>query len=127
MIELIWQEDRLTLWIRGKVDAAAMRDFIPRALIATEGVEHGQLLMFVGGDDWPTLGAVATEILELPKMIQLMRRFDKVAVITDKDWLGQMAEIEGLLIPGLKVESFDLDELREAEMWLDGIITEPHH
>ena len=123
MIDLLRDGQRLTVWVEGTVDYAVIEDFIPRALIATEELEQGEMLIFIEGDDWPSLGAIALEMLEIRRMLQLVRRFDRIAVVTDKDWLGMIAEIEGRLIPGLEIESFDFDEVEDADEWL----VEPVH
>ncbi|WP_420550659.1 STAS/SEC14 domain-containing protein [Litorivicinus lipolyticus] len=118
MIEVKRNGKRVELVVEGPINLAAMQDFIPRALIATEGLKHGSMLMHLRDGAWPTIAAMGLELVELPKMIRLIRRFDRIAVMTDRDWIGELAEFEGLLIPGLKIEAFDLDELAEASAWL---------
>lgn len=43
--------------------------------------------------------------------------FDRIAVVTDADWIETMVDILGFAMPG-PVETFDLDELDEARRWL---------
>ncbi|MGB0958371.1 MAG: STAS/SEC14 domain-containing protein [Litorivicinus sp.] len=118
MIDVKRNGKRVELVVNGSIDLEAMRDFIPRALIATEGLKHGSMLMHLRDGAWPTLAAVGLELIELPKMIRLIRRFDRIAVVTDRHWVGELAEFEGLLIPGLKIEAFDNAEVAEASAWL---------
>ena len=43
--------------------------------------------------------------------------FERVAVVTDKDWIENMVEAFGFVMPG-DVETFDSDELDEARTWI---------
>jgi hypothetical protein len=43
--------------------------------------------------------------------------FERVAVVTDKDWIENMVEAFGFVMPG-DVETFDFDELNEARAWI---------
>jgi len=45
---------------------------------------------------------------------------DKCAVLTDSSFVRNSARIEGSVIPGLEVRSFDLDETKPADRWLKG-------
>lgn len=51
-------------------------------------------------------------------MLGLVRRFRKAAVLTDKTWLKKVSEFEGMLIPGLEIKAFPLDQREAAETWL---------
>ncbi|MEO0579841.1 MAG: STAS/SEC14 domain-containing protein, partial [Pseudomonadota bacterium] len=67
----------------------------------------------------PTFGALAVEFSRVPSLFRLARRFDRVAVLADKEWIQKVGEIEGALMPGLTVKGFDLDESDDAERWLE--------
>ena len=66
----------------------------------------------------PTLGAIAVEFSRLPQLFGLIGKFDRAAVLADKNWVRKVSEIEGALIPGLDIKSFELDQEAEAEAWL---------
>jgi hypothetical protein len=66
----------------------------------------------------PSLGAIAIEFSRLPSMLGLMRRFERVAVLTEKTWLKTVSELEGVFFPGLVIKAFDRDQKAEAEEWL---------
>ena len=68
--------------------------------------------------DLPTLGAIGVELSRLPEAFRFIRKFDRAAVLVDKDWVKKASQIEGALIPGLKIKAFNLDEEEEAENWL---------
>ena len=53
-------------------------------------------------------------------LLASIRKIGKVAVISDQAWLRTAAEVEGKLIPGLKIESFEPSERANAEAWLLG-------
>lgn len=48
-------------------------------------------------------------------MFGLIKKFDRVAVLSDKTWLKQLIAIEGALFPGLEIKTFDGDKKAEAE------------
>lgn len=43
--------------------------------------------------------------------------FERIAVVTDADWIENMVQVMGFAMPGA-VETFDLDELDDARRWL---------
>ncbi len=65
----------------------------------------------------PTLGAIGVEMSRLPELFELIGKFDRSAVLAEKKWIQSASELEGALIPGLTIKTFDLDE--EAEAWLE--------
>jgi hypothetical protein len=50
-------------------------------------------------------------------MFSLIRNFDRAAAIANKRWLRTVREIEGALIPGLKIRGFEPGEEAAAEAW----------
>jgi hypothetical protein len=40
-------------------------------------------------------------------------------VLTDKQWIKTVSELEGKLMPGLEIKAFDRDGRAEAEAWLN--------
>jgi len=86
-------------------------------------------LEFAGGIDanimtkdfeLPTFGALGVEFSKLPKLFGLLGKIDKCAVLSDHSWIRTVAEIEGALIPNLKIKSFHLEDQKDAEAWLEG-------
>ena len=111
--------NRINLELNGGVDANIMTAGLEELLHLSEDVEKGRLLYQVTDFDLPTLGAIGAEILELPKMFQLLGKYEKVAVLADHSWIRTAAELEGALIPHLEIKSFRLNEASAAEAWLD--------
>ena len=110
--------NRLDIVFGGKLDSDDMRIALDELFRKSEGIEHGRMLYRVSDFKLPTLGAIAVEFSRLPKMFKLIGKFDRVAVLADKEWVQKASEIEGALIPGLKIKAFDLDDADEAERWL---------
>ncbi|MDH3508700.1 MAG: STAS/SEC14 domain-containing protein [Gammaproteobacteria bacterium] len=52
-----------------------------------EGISQGQMLFDVVDYQLPTLSAITIQFARLPKMLGLIRRFSKAAVLTDKTWI----------------------------------------
>ena len=67
----------------------------------------------------PTMGAIGVEITLLPKLFGLLGRYDKCAVVTDSNWLRNAARVEGALVPGLEINSFEMKDMAAAEAWLE--------
>lgn len=84
----------------------------------SKDTEDGNMLYEIIDFHLPSLGAIAVECSRLPAMFGLMKKFDRVAVLTDKTWLKKVSEFEGHLIPGLEIKAFDRDQKELAEVWL---------
>ena len=113
-------DNRIDIELSGKLNSDEMKVALHELISKTEGIAHGRMLYRIEDFDLPTLGAVAVELSLFPKMIGFILKFDRAAVMAGKDWLKRVSEMEGALIPGLKIKSFDLDEEAEAEAWLEG-------
>ena len=110
--------NRIDIEFGGKLDSEEMKVALDELVSKSEGIEHGRMLYRVNDFKIPTLGAIAVEFSRLPKMFRLIGKFDRAAVLADKEWVQKASEIEGALIPGLEIKAFDLDEANEAERWL---------
>lgn len=109
---------RIDVDVSGKLDASEMRFALDELLRKSEGISHGQMLCRIGEFDLPTLGAVGVELSRIPQLFRFIRRFDRCAVVSGKEWLRKASEIEGTLIPGLTVKAFDEQLSTEAHCWL---------
>ena len=111
-------ENRLDIEMSGKFDTAHMEKALDELVDKSEGIENGRMLYDVVDYHLPSLGAIRLEFSRLPAMPGLMKKFDSVAVLTDKEWLKVISEIEGALCPGLEIRAFDRDRKSDAEAWL---------
>lgn len=111
--------DRIDIDLKGRIDAEGMRKALDEMLDLSEGITNGKMLYTIPEFAMPTLKAIGVEMTYLPKLFGLLGKFDRCAVLTDANWLQTAAEIEGALFPGIDIKGFDLDDIEEAEEWLD--------
>ncbi|HLA29596.1 MAG TPA: STAS/SEC14 domain-containing protein [Pseudomonas sp.] len=111
-------ENRVDVEFAGKIDSNGMKIAIDELRLKSEGIEHGRMLYRVGDFSLPTLGAIAVELSHIPQLFRVARHFDRMAVVAGKGWVRKTSEVEGALIPGLQIKSFDLSQEAEAEAWL---------
>ncbi|WP_100259848.1 SpoIIAA family protein [Qipengyuania seohaensis] len=111
--------DRIDIVLDGKVDADIMRKALDDLIEKSEGMTRGKMFYRITNFELPTLGAIGVEFSRLPKLFRMLGAFAKCAVLTDSDWLEKAAELEGALIPGMDIKSFDYDAVDVAEAWLD--------
>lgn len=112
--------NRLDISMSGRLDSEAMRKALDELSDACAGISDGTMLFDVVDYHLPTLSAISIEFARLPKMLGLIRRFSRAAVLTDKAWLKTISELEGKLIPGLEIRAFERDQRTAAVRWLDG-------
>jgi len=110
---------RIDVDFSGKLDSNDMRFALDELMRKSEGISHGQMLYRIGDFDMPTLGAVGVELSRIPELFRFVRRFDRCAVVSAKDWIRRASEIEGMMIPSLKIKAFDLHEIDQAHQWLE--------
>ena len=110
--------DRLDIELSGKLNTEEMRIALDELASKSKDIENGKMLYEIIEFHLPSLGAIAVELSRLPAMFGLIKKFDRAAVLTDKNWLKKASELEGLLIPGLEIKAFDRNQKEEAEAWL---------
>lgn len=112
-------ENRLDIVMNGKLDSEGMRNALDELVEKCDGISDGKMLYDVVDYHLPTLSAITIEFGRLPKLLCLIRRFSKAAVLTDKTWLKTISELEGMLIPGLQIKGFERGDKAGAEQWLE--------
>jgi len=110
--------NRLDIELSGKLDSDAMKIALDEFIDKSKNIENGKMLYEITDFHLPSLGAIGIELSRLPAMFGLIKKFDRVAVLTDKTWLKKASEFEGALLPGLEIKAFDLDQKEEAQAWL---------
>ena len=110
--------NRVDVALSGQIDADEMRASLTALFDASSGMKGGVMLYRITDFSLPTLGAIGVEISQLPQLFGLIGKFSKCAVLTDAAWLRHTAEIEGKLIPGLAIKTFEIDDVVAAEAWL---------
>lgn len=110
--------NRIDITIKGRLDADTMRQALDNLDIESQDVTNGRMLYTITDFALPSLGAIGVDLARIPKLMGLIGKFDKCAVLADATWLKAMATIEGALIPGLAIKAFDLGDTAQAEAWL---------
>ena len=110
--------NRIDIEFSGKLDSNDMKVVLDELSRNAKDIENGRMLYRIRDFDIPTLGALGVELSRLPEVFKLIRKFDRAAVLANKNWIKNVGKIEGALVPGLEVKAFDLDEEAEAENWL---------
>lgn len=110
--------NRLDIELSGKLNTEEMKIALDELENKSRDIENGKMLYEIIDFHIPSLGAIAVEFSLLPSMFGLMKKFDRVAVLTDKTWLKRVSEFEGHFFPGLEIKAFDRDQKEEAEVWL---------
>ncbi len=111
---------RIDLTIQGKITGPEMASGLTELLALSGGFEKGVMLYRIEGFKWPTFNAVMAEAIRIPKLFGLLKRFGKIAVISDKAWVRRAAAIEGAVIPKMKIKTFKPEQADAAEAWLAG-------
>jgi hypothetical protein len=111
-------KNRLDIVLSGKLNTEDMKIALDELVDKSKNIENGKMLYEIIDFNLPSLGAIAIEFSRLPEMLGLIKKFDHVAVLTDKTWLKMVSELEGLFFPGLEIKAFDRDQKAEAEAWL---------
>jgi hypothetical protein len=112
--------DRINIELSGALDADEMRTALDQLITASEGISKGKLFYTISDFEMPTLGAMAVELGKMPQLFSLAASFDRCAVLCDTGWIRTAAEIEGAIIPGLTIKSFEVADAKAAEKWLEG-------
>ena len=110
--------NRLDIELSGKLNSEEMKIALDELVNKSKEIENGKMLYDVIDFQLPSLGAIAIEFSRLPSMFGLLKKFERAAVLTDKNWIKKVSEFEGMLIPGLEIKAFARDQKEEAETWL---------
>ncbi len=110
--------NRLDIELSGKLNTEEMKIALDELLSKSKEIKNGKMLYEIIDFHLPSLGAIAVEFTRLPSLFDLMKKFDRAAVLTDKTWIKKVSEFEGQLFPGLEIKAFDRDQKKEAEAWL---------
>ncbi len=114
------EANRLDLEFSGHLDAEAMRLAIDTLVENSQGISNGKMLYKILDFQMPTMAALVVEFQQLPKLLSLVGKFDKCAVLSDDAWIRTAAEIESAIIPSCEIKAFPLSSAKAAEDWLEG-------
>jgi hypothetical protein len=114
----------LVMEVTGQMDSVAMEIALNMLVPVVKDMRHGGALMHAKGVEWPTLGAIGVELRHWAQLMAMIRKVDKVAVLTDQGWVQNLAAVESLLVPNLEIRSFAPDAEAAARAWLSGSVPE---
>lgn len=114
-------ENSLNLELNGKLDRDEMQSSLDEFEEKAKDIKEGTILYDVIDFDFMTMTKTFVEIAKDPRMFKLMKNFKKVAVLTDKFWLKNLAMLESAIYPGVNVKAFNRSQKAHAIEWLENI------
>jgi len=111
-------DNHLQISLSGRLNKKRMEQGLDDLKEKSTGIKHGTVLCEVIEFKFPEPRAILAELMRMPSLLGLIRRFDRAAVLADQRWIQRLSEFEGMLIPGLEVKAFDRADRAAAELWL---------
>ena len=112
-------DNRLDVELSGRLDSDEMKTALDDLVDLSDTIENGKMLYDIIDFNMPSMNAIAIELSRLPELFGLIKKYSKIAVLSDTNWIKKASELEGMLIPGLDIKAFDREQREEAEKWLD--------
>ena len=103
----------------GSMDPVSMEVALDMLVPVVKDMSHGGMLVRAVGVEWPSLAAIGVELRHWGQLMAMVRKVDRVAVLTDDGWMRNVAAVESFLVPNLEICSFAPDEEAEARAWLE--------
>lgn len=73
-----------------------------------------------------TLSSVMVEFAHVPILLKWVYGLDRIAIVSDDDWVRTAARLESALLPGVSYAVYDEDEAEAARAWVLGKADTPH-
>lgn len=73
-----------------------------------------------------TFSAVSDQLMHVPSLLKYIYSLDRIAIISDEEWLRSAARLESVLLPGVEYQVYDEDEADAALAWVTEEVDEPH-
>ena len=106
------------LTISGRIEPQEMQAGLEAFLACLEDGKKTHFLYTITDFEFPPMTSIGVEFSYIPLLLQSLSKIGKVAVVADQAWLRTAAEVEGKLIPGLTIQSYEPDQAQAAETWL---------
>ncbi len=104
-------------------DAQRLFDF---ARACNEAGGGGHVLIDLTAVTDLTFSAFAIEVAHLPTLLKWAYGLDRIAIVSDDDWVRTAARLESALLPGISYAVYDEDEAEAARAWVAGDTDSPH-
>ncbi|WP_281859868.1 STAS/SEC14 domain-containing protein [Litoreibacter halocynthiae] len=111
--------DLLKIEIGGKITAEEMSSGLDTLLPLTSAMADGRMLALYHDIEFPEAGAILEEMKRLPQLFGVIGKVKKVALVSDQKWIRDMAMLEGKIIPGMTIRSFEFKDRAQAEAYLN--------
>ena len=111
--------DLLQIEIGGKITAEEMSSGLDTLLPLTSGMNDGRMLAIYHDIEFPEAGAILEEMKRLPQLFGVIGKVKKVALVSNQKWIRDMAELEGKILPGTTIRSFEFKDRAQAEAYLE--------
>ncbi len=112
-------DHRLDIELSGRLDSDEMKAALDDLIDKSDAIENGKMFYDIIDFNMPSINAIAIELSRLPELFGLIKKYSKVAVLSDTSWIKKASELEGMLIPGLDIKAFDREQRADAEKWLE--------
>ncbi len=89
------------------------------------GGKGGNLLLDLTAMATFNLSAISAELAHLPTLMQLLYKLDRIAIVSDDEWVRNLSRLESALLPGVTYQVYDDDEEPAARAWIMGETDEP--
>ncbi|WP_252259487.1 SpoIIAA family protein [Erythrobacter aurantius] len=106
-----------------QADAQALAGFVKEQQAKGGG---GNLLIdltAMAGFSW---SAVAEEMVHFPLLLKWAYGLDRIAIVSDEEWVRTSARLESALLPGISYQVYDDDEAETARAWVLEQVENPH-
>ena len=108
----------LRVIVAGRIDAAAMETGLARFLEIAGRHERIDCLYLIEDLEMPTMGAIGVEFRHFGRLLSLVPKMRRCALLSNQAWVRNAARAEGALIPGLTMRIFDSGDEAGARAWL---------
>ncbi|MEQ9378917.1 MAG: STAS/SEC14 domain-containing protein [Imperialibacter sp.] len=109
----------LTFEVDGKVDKVSFINTMRKVLSEMETSEGVSLCIRVSSIQGVTLDALWEGLkFALTSLQEFLSQVNRIAWVTDKQWLAVVANVEDKLLPGIDEQVFPFEQEEDAIAWL---------
>ncbi|EAQ28589.1 hypothetical protein NAP1_13358 [Erythrobacter sp. NAP1] len=105
-------------------DVKTLLDFVKDQNASAE--KGGHLLIDVTAMAGFSLASVVEELGHMGTFMKYIYGLDRIAIVSDEEWIRTAARLESALLPGVVYEVYDEDEADAARAWIMEEADEPH-